>query len=41
MEKQLYKLRCRIKGIVVTYEPEKYNVIWKRKFNHLIYSEDG
>ncbi len=41
MEKQKYKLRCLNKGVVVTTEPEKYNVVWKREFNPEIFSEDN
>jgi hypothetical protein len=33
MENQKYKLRCRNNGIVVTSNQEKYDVVWKRKFN--------
>ncbi len=40
MEKQKYKLRCRKKGIVVTLNPEQYNVVWERNFNPIIYSVD-
>ena len=41
MENQLYKLRCLKNGILVTSEPDKYNVVWKREFNPMIYSEDN
>ena len=41
MKKQKYKLRCRDKGIVVTSNPEKYDSLWKRKFNPKIFSEDN
>ena len=40
MDNQKNKLRCRNKGIVVTSNPEKYNVVWKRKFNPDIFSID-
>jgi len=40
MDKQKYKLRCRNKGIVVTSNPEKFNIIWIRDFNPIIYSMD-
>ncbi len=40
MKETKYKLRCRNKGILVTSEPEKYNVVWKRIFNPEIYSID-
>ena len=39
-ETQKYKLRCLNKGILVTSEPEKYNIIWIRNFNPEIYSID-
>ena len=35
-----YKLRCRENGILVTSNPNKYNVVWKRIFNPIIYSMD-
>jgi hypothetical protein len=41
MENIKYKLRCRNKGILVTSNPELYNVVWKRKFNPEIYPEDA
>lgn len=41
MEKIKYKLRCREKGILVTSTPEKFDVVWKRKFNPEIYPEDA
>ena len=28
----LFKLRCREKGILVTNKPRKYNVVWVREF---------
>ena len=28
-----YKLRCRENGILVTTEPDKYNVVWCREFH--------
>ena len=40
IEKQKYKLRCRYKGIVVTLDPEKYNIVWKREFNEEIFPID-
>ena len=33
MEAKKYKLRCRKLGIIVSYNPEKYDVVWKREFN--------
>jgi|688.fasta_scaffold1556117_1 hypothetical protein len=35
-----YKLRCRVKGIVVTTNPKEYNIVWIREFNPEIYSND-
>jgi len=35
-----YKLRCRKHGIVVTLNPEKFDVVWKREFNPDVYSID-
>jgi len=40
MKRTKYKLRCRDKGILVTSNPEKYNVVWKRIFNSEIYPMD-
>jgi hypothetical protein len=40
MEKIKYKLRCRNKGILVTYSPEEYNIVWIRLFNPKIYPID-
>ena len=40
MEKQKYKLRCRNKGIVVTTDINKYDVVWKIEFNPEIFSID-
>lgn len=37
---QKYKLRCRNKGILVTSNLIKYDVVWKRPFNPEIYSLD-
>lgn len=31
--KKLYKIRCRKRGIITTAEPEKHDVVWKRKFD--------
>jgi hypothetical protein len=41
MEKLKYKLRCRNKGILVTSNPENYDMVWKRIFNPEIYPEDA
>jgi len=30
-EKQKYKLRCRENRILVTAEPDKYDIVWCRK----------
>jgi hypothetical protein len=35
-----YKLRCRVKGIVVATNPTEYNIVWIREFNPEIYSND-
>lgn len=40
MKNKIYKLRCRNKGIVVTSNLDKYNIIWLRNFNPNIYSID-
>ena len=40
MKNQKYKLRCRVNGILVTTNPNKYNVVWKRIFNPIVYSMD-
>ena len=40
MKKLKYKLRCRNKGILVTSNPEKYNIVWKRVFNPKIFPID-
>lgn len=38
--KVIYKLRCRKNGIVVTTNPELYDIVWKRIFNPEIYTMD-
>ena len=40
MEVKKYKLRCRKLGIIVSNNPENYDVVWKREFNPEIYSID-
>lgn len=29
----IYKIRCRICGVITTTEPEKHNTVWKREFD--------
>ena len=41
LDKIKYKLRCQKNGILVTSNPNKYDVVWKRLFNHEIYSVDN
>lgn len=41
MEKIKYRLRCRFKGVLVTSNPKKFDVVWKRVFNPKIYPEDA
>lgn len=40
MEIKKYKFRCRKLGIIVSYYPENYDLVWKREFNPEIYSID-
>lgn len=36
-----YKLRCRKLGVLVCSELTKYDIVWKREFNPIIYSIDN
>jgi hypothetical protein len=36
----MFKLRCRVKGIIITNKPKNFNVVWKRPFNPEIFPED-
>ena len=40
LDKIKYKLRCRKNGILVTSNPNKYDVDWKRLFNPEMYPID-
>ena len=33
LDAKLYKMRCRDKGIIVTTQPETFNLVWKREFD--------